>query len=124
MHTYRLLTDQAELDAVLVPVLELNCSEIPKAGCYAAAVEFDESGNLVGYLMLQNAVFLEGLWARDDSAHLKTLINMAIQHAIEALGAPPAMTMARKDETGTKVGRIAERLGYIKMNCDVFRRKR
>jgi hypothetical protein len=122
MHTYRLLTDQAELDALLVPVLEQNGFEVPPAGCYIAACEFDESGALVAYQMAQNAVFLEGLWARDHSAHLLRLYRMATEH-IEKLGIKRIMTMTRCDEQGGRIGRIAEKLGLKNMHWNVFRRE-
>jgi len=121
MHTYKLLTQQADLDAHLVPILERNGSEIPPASCYAAAVEFDEAGQIIAYQMLQNAIFLEGLWAGDGSAHLLRLYRMAVEHA-ESLGAKRIMTMTRDDEAGNRIGRIAEKLGLTNMHWDVFRR--
>ena len=123
MHTYALLTDQAELDKHILPVLRTNGSEIPAPGCYIAAVEFDESGAVVAYQLLQNAVFLEGLWARDHSAHLLRLYKMATGYAAETLGASGVLTMTRNDETGNRIGRLAERLGLKKMNWNVYRGK-
>lgn len=122
MHTFKLLTDQAELDEHLVPVLLENGSEIPSPGCYAAAVEFDENGKVVAYQMLQNAIFLEGLWSRDSSAHLLQLYRMASAFAIEKLGVKNMMTMTRTDGTGERIGRLAQRLGFKKMEWNVFRR--
>lgn len=121
--TYRMLTEQTEIDALLVPILEKNGSEIPTAGCYIAAVQFDDEGSVVAYQMLQNAVFLEGMWARDHSANLRSLYNMATHYAVSNLGAEPAMTMTRNDATGQRIGKLAERLGFEKMNWNVFRRK-
>ena len=123
MHTYALLTDQAELDKHILPVLRTNGSEIPAPGCYIAAVEFDEAGEVVAYQLLQNAVFLEGLWARDHSAHLLNLYKMATGYAAETLGASGVLTMTRNDETGNRIGRLAERLGLKKMNWNVYRGK-
>lgn len=123
MHTYRLLTEQVELDKYLLPVLENNGSEIPKAGCYVAAVEFDESGSVVAYQMLQNAIFLEGLWSRDGSGHLLRLYHMANDFAEKTLGVNRIMTMTRRDEAGERIGRIAQKLGLEDMNWNVFRRK-
>lgn len=122
MHEYKLLTDTDELDAVLRPVLEQNGSEIPAKGTYIAAVEFDEAGQVVAYQMLQSAVFLEGLWSRDNSAHLLRLHNMVSDHAAQ-LGAKGALTMTRNDETGNRIGRLAERLGYKRMNWNIYRRE-
>lgn len=123
MHTYRVLTDQADLDKHLLPILQSNGSEIPSAGCYVAAVEFDEDGKVVAYQMLQNALFLEGLWARDNSAHLLRLFHMVEEFAEEKLGAKRIMTMTRRDETGNRIGRLAQKLGLEDMNWNVFRRK-
>jgi hypothetical protein len=122
MHTYELITDQAELDSKLVPVLAQNGLEIPQPGCYIAAVEFDESGAVVAYQMLQNALFLEGMWSRDGSAHLLRLYRMASAYAADKLGAKSIMTMTRDDETGNRIGGIAERLGFQKMKWNIFRR--
>lgn len=118
-----MLTEQSELDALIRPILEQNGSEIPSPGCYVAAVEFDEDGKVVAYQLLQNAIFLEGLWARDSSAHLRNLYNMATKHAAEKLGVKRVMTMTRQDEGGQRIGRLAEALGFTKMSLDVFRRK-
>lgn len=123
MHTYRFLASQEELDRHLVPVLQRNGSEIPAPGCYVAAIELDENGEVVAYQMLQNAIFLEGLWARDASAHLLHLYRMANQYAVETLHVGTVMTMTRQDEAGNRIGRIAERLGFERMKWNVFRRK-
>jgi hypothetical protein len=123
LHTYRLLTDQAELDKHLVPILEQNGSEIPAPSCYVAAVEFDEAGNVVAYQMLQNAIFLEGLWAKDNSAHLLRLYHMANEFAEKRLGAKRIMTMTRRDEAGERIGRVAQKLGLEDMKWNVYRRK-
>jgi len=123
MHTFRLLASQDDLDRYLVPILETNGSEVPPKGCYAAAVEFDESGQVVAYQMLQNAVFLEGLWAKEPSAQLLRLYRMATKYATDVLGAGRIMTMTRNDDSGNKIGRIAEHLGMEKMNWNIFRRK-
>jgi hypothetical protein len=122
-HTYRLLTEQADLDNHLGPVLRENGSEIPAASCYVAAVEFDESGAVVAYQMLQNAIFLEGLWARDNSAHLLRLYHMASEFAAKTLGVNRIMTMTRQDEAGQRIGALAQRLGFENMKWNVFRRK-
>lgn len=122
MHDFKLLISQADLDKHLMPILRTNGAEIPPEGCYAAAVEFDESGEVVAYQMLQNAIFLEGLWSKDDSAQLLRLYRMATKYA-ESLGAKRLMTMTRNDEKGNKIGRIAEALGMEKMNWNIFRRK-
>jgi hypothetical protein len=106
-----------------LPVLRTNGSEIPAPGCYIAAVEFDEAGEVVAYQLLQNAVFLEGLWARDHSAHLLNLYKMATKYAAETLGASGVLTMTRNDETGNRIGRLAERLGLNKMNWNIYRGK-
>lgn len=123
MHTFRLLADQVELDKHLLPVLEGNGSEIPAPGCYVAAVEFDEVGDVVAYQMLQNAIFLEGLWSRDGSGHLLRLYHMANDFAEKTLGAKRIMTMTRRDEDGERIGRLAQKLGLENMNWNVYRRK-
>lgn len=121
MHTYRLLTDPDELEAVLLPVLQENGAEIPKRGCYVAAVEFDENGHVVAYQMLQNALFAEGMWS-DGSGHPLRLFRMADEFA-KSLGGPIPLTFTREDETGQKIGKIAEKLGFERMRWNVFRRK-
>lgn len=123
MHTYRMVTDQAELEDQLGPVLESNGSEIPAPGSYVAAVEFDETGQVVAYQMIQQAVFLEGLWARDHSAHLRNLYNLATKYAAETIGVKQVMTMTRNDESGKRIGRIAQALGFHKQDWSIFRRK-
>lgn len=123
MHTYKILTDPLEIDTHLLPVLQQNGSEIPPRGCYVAAVEFDEAGQVVAYQMLQNAIFLEGLWARDHSAHLLTLYRMASKFATETLGAGRVMTMTRDDETGSRIAHTAQKLGFERMKWLIFRRK-
>lgn len=123
MRSYRLLTTQDELDRLLLPVMKRNGSEIPAPGCYVAAVELDEAGEVVAYQMLQNAIFLEGMWARDHSAHLLSLYRMANKYAVETLGAGKVLTMTRNDEAGSRIGRLAERLGFERMNWSIFRRK-
>jgi len=123
MHTFRMLTDPEELDVQLRPVLERNGSEIPASGCYIAAVEFDEDGQIVAYQMMQNAIFLEGLWAHDHSAHLRNLYNLAMKYAEETIGVKQIMTMTRNDEGGQRIGRIAQALGFVKQDWSIFRRK-
>jgi hypothetical protein len=123
MHTYRLLTDPAEITAILVPVLESNGSEVPPAGCYVAAVEFDDAGEVLAYQLLQNALFLEGLWSRDKSAHLLTLHNMASRYAVDTLGAQRLLTMTRQDEQGSRIAHLARKLGFEQLQWNIFRRK-
>lgn len=120
MHTYKLIDEQDELDSVLVPVMQREGIDVPPAGCYVAAVEFDEDGGVVAYQMLQNALFLEGLWARNHSAHLRNLHNMAVKYAKEKLGAKRWLTMTRDDEQGQRIGRLAEALGYVKQQWNVY----
>lgn len=122
MHTYAVLTDQADLDTHLLPVLKTNGSEIPAPGCYIAAVEFDESGAVVAYQMAQSAPFLEGLWARDNSAHLLRLFHMTTSH-LKGLGYESVMTMAKQDETGERIGALAEKLGLVNQHWNVYRGK-
>lgn len=121
MHTFKILAKQDDLDRVIVPILRTNGSETPPAGCYVAAVEFDESGTVVAYQLLQNAIFLEGLWARDNSANLRHLYNLGTRYAKE-IGAERIMTITRQDEAGNRIGKLAEALGLEKMNWNVYRR--
>ena len=123
MHEYRMLTTPEELERHLMPILRANGSEIPPSNCFVAAAEFDEQGNVVAYQMLQNAIFLEGLWARDASAHLLAVYRAASRYATETLGAGRVLTMTRDDETGNKIGRIAQKLGFEKLRWNIFRRK-
>jgi len=123
MHEYRTLTTPAELETHLLPVLKANGSEIPPLDCFVAHVEFNEQGQVVAYQMLQNAIFLEGLWARDSSAHLLAVYRGAQKFATERLGAARVLTMTRQDETGNRIGRIAQKLGFERLNWNIFRRK-
>jgi len=120
---YRILETQSELEQHLLPILKQNGSEIPKPGCYVAAVEFDEQGKVLAYQMIQVAPFLEGLWARDKSAHLLAVYRLALKFCQERLGIDEPLTMTRKDETGNRIGRIANKLGFGQMEWNVFRRK-
>jgi len=120
MHTYAILTEQDDLDTHLLPIFKSNGSEIPTPGAYVAAVEFDELGAVVAYQLAQNAVFLEGLWARDSSAHLLRLFH-TIRNHLKDVGATGLMTLTKQDETGDRIGALAERLGLRKMNWNVFR---
>lgn len=123
MHTFEMMIDPAELEKKLLPILLRNGSEIPAPGCYIAAVEFDEAGEVVAYQMLQNAIFLEGLWARDTSTNMRRLHRVASGYAVNVLGVKTLMTMTRNDATGNRIGRIAEKLGFERMNWNIFRRK-
>ena len=122
MHTYAMLTEQDDLDAHLLPVLRTNGSEIPAPGCYVAAVEFDEGGAVVAYQLLQNAIFAEGMWARDHSAHFLKLWHMAMDHAKDALGAASMMTLTKKDANGERIGGLVEHIGFKKQELNVYRR--
>lgn len=123
MHTYALLTEQDDLETHLLPVLQSNGSEIPAPGCYVAAVEFDEAGAVVAYQMLQNAIFAEGMWARDNSAHFLRLWHMAMDHAKEVLKVPSMMTFTKKDATGERIGNLVEHVGFVKKDLNVYRRR-
>ena len=123
MHTYALLTEQADLDRHILPVLQTNGSEIPAPGCYVAAVEFDEAGEVVAYQMLQNALCAEGMWARDSSAHFLRLWHMAMNHAKDVLKAPTLMTFTKKDATGERIGFLVEHIGFEKKDLNVYRRQ-
>lgn len=120
---YKLLVSPEEIEKHLVPVLKANGSEIPKRGCYIAAVEFDEKGEVLAYQMAQNALFLEGLWARDKSARLLPLHHILCKYLTEKLNADRLMTMVRNDETGRRIGRLAQKLGFEKVDWLIFRRK-
>lgn len=122
MHTYRLLKDPDELDAILKPVLESNGSEVPACGQYVASVEFDEAGEVYAYQIVQTAVFLEGMWSRGDGAHLLRLYHMASGYIEQEFGVTP-MTFTRDDEQGHRIGRAAERLGFKRKNWIVYRKE-
>ena len=122
-HTYRMLTDPDEIDAILRPILEANGSEIPGRDCCVAAVEFDEKGEVIAYQLLQMAPFLEGLWSKNSSSHLLKLFHMACKYATDILKSRSVMTMTRNDEKGNRIGRLAMALGLENMNWNVYRRK-
>jgi hypothetical protein len=123
MHTYRLLIDPDELEKTLCRVFSQNGQEPPQKGCYVAAVEFDEAGEVAAYQLLQNAVFYEGLWAKSGArTHLLTLYRMATEH-MESLGIHGAMTLTRDDEQGSRIGRLAQKLGFTRKNWIVYRKE-
>jgi len=123
MHTYQMLDDPADLEKVLVPVLEREGIEVPPIGCYAAAVEFDEAGKVYAFQILQNALFAEGLWSRDKGSNLLRLHRMVTTYAKEKLGASRMLSMAKTDERGEKIGSALMRIGYELMPWKVYRRK-
>ena len=123
MHTFRMLDTQADIDAILIPVLERNGIEVPPRGCFVAAVEMDEEGEVIAFQMLQNAIFFEGLWAKDSSANLRSLFHIALNHARSVLKVERVMTMTRDDDQGRRIGKLAQLLGFEPMNWNVFRRK-
>ena len=123
MHTYAILTEQDDLDAHLLPVLRTNGSEIPAPGCYVAAVEFDEAGEVYAYQMLQTALCAEGMWAKGHSAHFARLWHMAIDYARETLKAPTLMTFTKKDEIGERIGGLVEHFKFEKKDLNVYRRQ-
>lgn len=119
---YKILREQEELDKHILPILKANGSEIPAPGGYIAFVEFDDSGEVTAYQLLQQAVFLEGMWSRYRGAHFRTLWNMAHQFLLDN-NATGVMTFARNDtEQGKHIGRVAELMGCEKMPVDVYRR--
>lgn len=118
---YRIITDPVELYKHLGAILKENGSETPPPGTIAV-VEFDEHGQVVAYQMIQMAVFMEGLWARDKRAHLRRLWNLAHDYLMN-VGATGVMTFARNDnDTGRRIGKAAERMGCEKLPVDVYRR--
>ena len=121
MHTYKILTDPAELDKHLVPIFQDNGSEIPPSGCYVAAVEFDENGVVVGYQLAQNAVFLEGLWTREGNGHPLALYRKITEH-LKSMGISRWLTITQKDEQGGRIGKLAKILGFTEMPWTVYRR--
>jgi hypothetical protein len=120
--SYRILAEQDELNQHLLPVLKANGSEIPTPGAYFAVVEFDDAGEVIAYQMIQRAVFLEGMWARDKTAHFRSIWNIAHDFLREN-HATGVMTFARNDtKLGLRIGRVAERMGCEKMPLSVYRR--
>jgi hypothetical protein len=118
---YRIITDPVELQKYLGAILKENGSEPPSPGTIAV-VEFDEHGQVVAYQLIKMAVFLEGLWARNKGAHLRSLWNLAHDYLLE-IGATGVLTLARNDnETGRRIGKAAERMGCAKLPVDVYRR--
>jgi hypothetical protein len=118
----RMITDPDELERLLVPIMQREGFGIPQRGCYVAAVEFDEAGEVIAYQMLQNALFAEGLWAKQGAgADLRTLGATVIQHARD-LGAQQMLTLTRTDEQGERIGRFVKRMGFTLMPLKIYRR--
>lgn len=87
-----------------------------------AIVEFDEAGEVLAYQMIQTAVFLEGMWARDHSAHLLAIHHEASRFVTEKMKATRYLTLTRDDEAGRRITRLAEKLGFERLPFTVLRR--
>lgn len=120
---YRVIDNPAELERVLVPVLLANGSELPNLSTTIAVVEYDEAGEIAAYQLIQQGVFLEGMWSRDGNAHFLALWEMTRKVLVEQLDATGVMTFVRDDtELGDRIGRIAERMKFERLPLTVYRR--
>ena len=123
-HTFRVLTEYADQQKYIAPIMERMGSQIPAEGQGVIFAEFDEAGEVVAFQVLQSALFAEGLWARDGSAHLRTLWNMLLKWVDEFAGGSGRglLTMTRSDEQGQRIGRAVQRMGFRDTGWKVYRR--
>jgi hypothetical protein len=123
-HTYQVLTDPADIEYYVQPIMRSIGSDTPAPGCGVVFAEFDANGEVVAFQILQSAIFAEGMWARDGSAHLRRIWNMTIDYARNLAGSgKDLLTMTRGDKQGNRIGRAVQRMGFKETGFKVYRRK-
>jgi hypothetical protein len=115
MTRYEVITDHERQKELIGDVME----------CPAESVMFAqfEDDEFVGFQLLQQALFAEGLWAKDGRVKLPHLVNMLFEY-VDSLGVKPdkLLTMTRGDKQGERVGRFAKRMGFEETGWKVYRR--
>jgi hypothetical protein len=121
---FAVLTDYQEQVKYIQPIMREQGSDIPAEGNGVVFAQFDENGELVAFQILQQAVFAEGMWAKDGRAHLRTLGNMVIDF-LKSKGAAgrDLLTVLRCDEQGRRIGRFVRYMGFEELDCKLYRRK-
>lgn len=115
MTRYEIITDHTRQQELIGSVME----------CPAESVMFAqfEDEEFVGFQLLQQALFAEGLWAKDGRVNLRTLASMLISY-VEKLGVKPEqlLTMTRSDATGERIGKFVKRMGFEDTGFRVYRK--
>lgn len=96
-------------------IVEAQDSSLPAKGHAVIFVELDGE-EVISYQILHlNAIWLEGLWAKDGRAHLRNLWRTVEKWLRERITTgTDVLTMVRKDESGSRIGEIAMKA----MKCD------
>lgn len=117
MTRYEIITDHERQKELIGSVMEC-----PRESVMFAQFEDDE---FVHFQLLQQALFAEGLWAKDGRANLRSTASMLIAY-VEGLGVKPEqlLTMTRSDEKGERIGKFVKRMGFEDTGYKVYRRKK
>lgn len=116
--------DKAEQWERLRAIVEAQDSSLPAEGHAVIFVELDGE-EVVSYQMLHlSAIWLEGLWAKDGRAHLRSLWRSVEKWLKERVTTgTDILTMVRDDEAGARIGAIAAKaMGCEEMKVKVYRR--
>jgi hypothetical protein len=120
---YEIIKDYAEQVRLIQPIMRSLGSDIPREGCGVVIAQIDDKGEVMAFQILQNALFAEGLWARDASANLRTVWSMTIAEAEKITGPDgELLTMTRDDEKGARIARAIKRFGFEDAGIRVHRR--
>lgn len=105
-------------------IVEAQDSSLPAAGHAIIFVELDGEEVITYQILHLNAIWLEGLWAKDGRAHLRSMWR-AVEHWLRerVTTGSDVLTMVRKDEAGERIGKVAESLGCKELPVTVYRRK-
>ncbi len=116
------LTDYQEQVKYIQPLMHALGSDIPAEGHGVIFVQF-EGEEVIAFQILQQAVFAEGLWAKDGRAHLRTLCNNMLGFLRDkGAGGRQLLTMTRGDAQGTRIGKAAKYMGFEELDWKVYRR--
>lgn len=120
---FRVLTTLEEWQPIKKILDEIG-GQLPMENAAVIFAEFNEQNEVIAFQIVHSgALFAEGLWARDGSAHLRGIWRRMHAWLLERGGkGREFLTMVRGDETGERIGRVAERLGCEKTDWKVYRR--
>lgn len=115
MIRYETITDHARQKELIGDTMECPAESVMFA-------QFDDD-ELVHFQLLQQALFAEGLWAKDGRASLRTTASMLLAY-VDGMGVKPdqLLTMTRSDATGERIGRFVRRMGFEDTGFKVYRR--
>jgi hypothetical protein len=121
---FRILSAHSDQEKFIAPIMATMGSKIPAKDQGVIFTQFDDAGEVVAFQILQSGLFAEGLWARDGSAHLRTLCNMMLKYLEEnGLKGRTLLTMTREDASGERIGKAAEYMGFEQTGWKVYRRE-